>query len=45
MRKFILPVLAGVILSTPAMAETTQRDLEVIGRALSFVEGLSLIHI
>ncbi|WP_300541277.1 hypothetical protein [Maricaulis sp.] len=41
MRKYILPVLAGALLSTPAMAETTQRDLEVIGRALSFVEGAS----
>ncbi|MAK64292.1 MAG: hypothetical protein CMF75_06045 [Maricaulis sp.] len=41
MRKFLLPVLAGAVLSFPAMAETTQRDLEVIGRALSFVEGAS----
>jgi hypothetical protein len=41
MRKYILPVLAGAILSSPAFAETTQRDLEVIGRALSFVEGAS----
>ena len=41
MRKYILPALAGAILSSPAFAETTQRDLEVIGRALSFVEGTS----
>lgn len=41
MRKFILPALAGLLFTTPAMAETTQRDLEVIGRALSFVEGAS----
>jgi hypothetical protein len=41
MRKYILPALAGAILSSPAFAETTQRDLEVIGRALSFVEGAS----
>ena len=41
MRKYILPALAGAILSSPAFAETTQRDREVIGRALSFVEGTS----
>ncbi|WP_339336836.1 hypothetical protein [uncultured Maricaulis sp.] len=41
MRKYLLPALAGLLLTSPVMAETTQRDLEVIGRALSFVEGAS----
>ncbi len=41
MRELILPALAGLLFTTPAMAETTQRDLEVIGHALSFVEGAS----
>jgi hypothetical protein len=41
MKKILLTVLAGALLSGPAMAETTQRDLEVIGRALGFVEGAS----
>lgn len=42
MRILLLPALAGALLFTPsAQAETTQRDLEAIGRALSFVEGAS----
>jgi hypothetical protein len=41
MRKFILAALAGAIMSAPSFAETTQRDLEVIGRALGFVDGAS----
>lgn len=41
MRFLILPALAGALISTPAFAETSQRDLEVIGRALGFMEGVS----
>jgi hypothetical protein len=41
MRKIILAAIAGAIMSAPSFAETTQRDLEVIGRALGFVEGAS----
>jgi hypothetical protein len=41
MRKFLLPALLGAMIAAPASAETSQRDLEVIGRALSFVEGAS----
>lgn len=41
MRFLVLPVLAGALLSAPSFAETSQRDLEVIGRALGFVEGVS----
>ncbi|SDM90813.1 hypothetical protein SAMN04488568_1331, partial [Maricaulis salignorans] len=39
MQKFLLTVLAGALLTAPVAAETTQRDLEVIGRALGFVDG------
>lgn len=42
MLKFIIPVLSGLLLLAPqAAAQTSQRDIEVIGRALSFVEGAS----
>ncbi|WP_300532193.1 hypothetical protein [Maricaulis sp.] len=41
MRNFLLPVAAGLLLAAPAAAETTTRDLEVIGRALGFVENQS----
>ena len=41
MRKIMLSLAAAAALSAPVSAETTQRDLEVIGRALSFVEGAS----
>lgn len=41
MRKLILPALALAIFGTPAFAETTTRDIEVIGRALGFMEGVS----
>jgi hypothetical protein len=41
MHKLILPILIGAIFAAPALGQTTQRDLEVIGRALSFVEGAS----
>ncbi|WP_417488622.1 hypothetical protein [Maricaulis sp.] len=41
MQKFLLTVLAGALLTAPVAAETTQRDLEVIGRALGFVDGAS----
>lgn len=40
MRFLILPVLAGALFSSPVFAETSQRDLEVIGRALGFMEGV-----
>ena len=36
-----MSAVAGALLAGPAMAETNQRDLEVIGRALGFVEGAS----
>ena len=39
MRSIILSALAGALISAPALAETSQRDLEVIGRALGFVDG------
>lgn len=41
MRKLFLSLLCGAAMIAPAAAETTQRDLEVIGRALGFVEGAS----
>ncbi|WP_300555987.1 hypothetical protein [Maricaulis sp.] len=41
MRNFLLPVAAGLLMAAPAAAETTTRDLEVIGRALGFVENQS----
>ena len=41
MRKFLIPALLGAMIAAPASAETSQRDLEVIGRALGFVEGAS----
>ena len=45
MRKLLLSAVAGAMIAAPfaapAAAETTQRDLEVIGRALGFVEGAS----
>jgi len=40
MRSLILPVLAGALFTSPVFAETSQRDLEVIGRALGFMEGV-----
>lgn len=41
MRHLLLAALAGSVLAAPAMAETTTRDIEVIGRALGFMEGAS----
>lgn len=41
MRNILLPAIAAIAVAAPAMAETTTRDLEVIGRALGFVEGAS----
>lgn len=41
MRKFLLAALTGVAIAAPAAAETTTRDIEVIGRALGFMEGVS----
>lgn len=41
MRNILLPAAAGLLLAAPAAAETTTRDLEVIGRALGFVENQS----
>ncbi|MHA6287089.1 hypothetical protein [Maricaulis sp. CAU 1757] len=41
MRSLILAAFAGALMASPAVAETSQRDLEVIGRALGFVEGAS----
>jgi len=41
MRKLLLAALAGAAIAAPVSAETTTRDLEVIGRALSFVDGAS----
>jgi hypothetical protein len=41
MRTILLPAIAAIAVAAPAMAETTTRDLEVIGRALGFVEGAS----
>jgi len=39
MRSILLPALLGAMIAAPASAETSQRDLEVIGRALGFVDG------
>lgn len=41
MRKLIFSAVAVAMLAMPAQAETTTRDLEVIGRALGFIEGAS----
>ena len=41
MRNFLLAALAGVAIAAPASAQTTTRDIEVIGRALGFMEGVS----
>jgi hypothetical protein len=41
MKKLIISALASLMIAAPVAAETTQRDLEVIGRALSFVDGAS----
>ena len=41
MRFLLSAAIAAALVAPAAMAETTQRDLEVIGRALGFVEGAS----
>lgn len=41
MRRLLAATLAGLALTAPLHAETTTRDLEVIGRTLGFIENVS----